>query len=307
MIPWVVIALVLGFAAGGAAPARAASVTAAETRPFGYFLGDVIRRDLTIRIGPGESLDMASLPRPGPVNYWLELGSADLVEGRNGDEKLYRLTLVYQTFYAPLDTRKLTIPGFKLKVDGPSGAQELSVPEFGFTTSPLRQLFSEKGDTAGSATALRPDHIPQRLPTGRERTALLVAGVLALASLVGLAWHNAWWPFHRRPSRPFTEAARFIRTHGASLNGVGGYRTALLKLHRAFDLAAGRRVLADDVAEFLGQHPEFSPYAAEVERMFASSREAFFADDVARARATMPIDAIAELGDRLGAAERRAA
>ncbi len=136
---------------------------------------------------------------------------------------------------------------------------------------------------------------------------MLVSGLAALAALTGLAWHNAWWPFHRRPARPFTDAARFLRTNGARLQGASGYRAALLKLHRAFDLAAGRRVLADDVAEFLRQHPEFAPYAGEVERLFASSRQAFFANEVDQARAAMPLPALTELSTRLGAAERRAA
>ena len=41
--------------------------------------------------------------------------------------------------------------------------------------------------------------------------------------------------------------------------------------------------------------------------MFASSRQAFFANEVDRARETMPLSALSKLGDRLGAAERSAA
>ncbi|MFA6140170.1 MAG: nonribosomal peptide synthetase MxaA [Hyphomicrobium sp.] len=292
--------------AGGVAAATP-SVTVSDPRPFGYFLGDVVRRDVLVRTGPGEKLDLGSRPRAGPVNYWLELSAADLTEGRNGDDRLYRLSLAYQTFYAPLDPRKLVIPGFKLKIDSGGESLELSVPEFAFLTSPLRQLFSEKGDTAGSATNLMPDHVALKRPTGAERTALLVAGLVCVAALAALAHHNAWWPFQRRPRRPFTQAARFFRARAAHLTGAGGYRTALLKLHRAFDLAAGRRVLADDVDGFLRQHPEFAPFRADVERMFASSREAFFANDVERASAAMPLAAVTRLGQQLAVAERSAA
>jgi mxaA protein len=286
--------------------ARAPQLTVADTRPFGYFLGDVIEREIFLRVGPGDTLDTASLPRPGPLNYWLELSRTDLSESSEGDDTLYRLTLVYQTFYAPLDTRLLTIPPFKLKVAGRNEV-ELSVPAFGFVTSPIRQLFADKGQSSDTATKIRPDAVAPRLPTGFLRTSLLVFGLTAAAALVGLAWLNAWWPFHRRPARPFTQAARFLLSNGRRLDDTDGYRVALLRLHRAFDTAAGKRVLADDVDAFLRQHPEFSPFRDDVERMFAISRQAFFANDVEEARAAMPLAALANLSARLGAAERRAA
>lgn len=291
--------------AAGSALASAPKLSVSEPRPFGYFLGDTIRREVFLRVGPGETLDIASVPRPGPLNYWLELSAAGVTTGSEGDDTLYRLSLAYQTFYAPLDPRRLTIPAFKLKLSGAQDA-EVTVPEFSFLTSPIRQLFTDKGQSSDTAVALRPDRPAPRLPTGSERTLMLASAAVAFAALVGLAWHNAWWPLHRRPARPFTEAARYLRTQGARLEGASGYRVALLKLHRAFDFAAGHRVLADDVAEFLHQHPEFAPYRADVERLFASSRQAFFASDVDYARSAMPLPALTELSARLGAAERRA-
>lgn len=300
------VALLLMLAAAVPASAATPSISVSEPRPFGYFLGDTIRRDVLVRIGPGQKLDMASLPRPGPLNYWLELASVDLTEGRDQDDRIYRLALVYQTFYAPLDTRRLEIPPFNLKVTGSTEA-ELSVPAFGFVTSPIRQLFADKGQSSDTATELQPDAYGHRLATGAERTALLAAALAALASLVALAWHNAWWPFRRPATRPFTEAARFLHGNAARLQGAVGYRAALLRMHRAFDQSAGRRVLADDVEQFLARHPEFAPYATEVERLFASSRQAFFANDVDGARAEMPLPAVTDLSARLGEAERRAA
>jgi mxaA protein len=288
------------------ATAAESVISVSEPRSFGYFLGDSLRRDVLIRVGAGDKLDVGSLPRPGPLNYWLELVSADLLEGRDGDAKTYRLALVYQTFYAPLDTRRLSIPAFHLKVTGTPDFG-LTVPEFGFVTSPIRQLFADKGQSSDTATKLQADASVPRLVTGTERTALLVAGLTSIAALVALAWHNAWWPFRRPASRPFTEAARFLEGGRARLQNANGYRTALLKLHRAFDLAAGQRVLADDVDGFLAAHPEFEPYRSDVERLFASSRRAFFANDIERARAEMPLPDIADLSARLGAAERRAA
>ena len=73
----IALAAALILAAGGAV-ARAPVLTVSDTRPFGYFLGDAVQREVTLRVGPGDVLDTASLPRPGPLNYWLELSRADI-------------------------------------------------------------------------------------------------------------------------------------------------------------------------------------------------------------------------------------
>jgi mxaA protein len=301
------LGVVLWFAAGGSAFAGAPTVTVVEPRSFGYFIGDTLRREVDIRLGPGQELDEASLPRPGPLNYWLELASVKVEKLSAGDDTLYRLLLDYQTFYAPLDPRQLTIPGLTLKVKAGAETGEIRVRDFGFLTSPIRQLFASTSQSSGSAVVLQPDASPSRLVTGAERTALLVTAALMLGSLIALAWHNAWWPFHRRPARPFTQAARFLKANATRLDDARGYRAALLRMHRAFDDAAGQRVLADDVGTFIAHHPEFAPYSAEVERLFASSRRAFFSNEVEQARSAMPLPAVSALSMRLSEAERRAA
>lgn len=303
--------LVLGalcfFAGSVTAAARVVSLAVEEPRTFGYFEADVLRREAVLTVTAGDRIDPASLPRPGPVNYWLELRSADLDVRSESSETQYRLRLEYQAFYSALDPRKLTIPGFTLRVTGAEGDAEARVPSWSFVVSPLRELFPGAQAEAPEAVALQPDAAPRLVSTDLARNAVLAAALAALASLVLLARHMAWWPFRAHQRRPFTEAARFLRSHAKHLAGAGGYRAAMLKLHRAFDLAAGRRVLPDDLAAFLGEHPEFAPMAGEIERAFASSREAFFGGDVDGARALMPVPELTQLVARLGEAERGAA
>jgi len=286
---------------------RPPSLAIKEPRAFGYFLGDDMTREVVLNVDEGQSLDTASVPLPGPVNYWLELSDVRLTSDAEGDGTIYRLKLKYQTFYAPLDPRRLVIPALTLKVKGAEGTGEVRIPEFGFITSPVRLLFAQSSQSSGSAVELQLDAPVPRVTTGRERTVMLISGLVTLASLIGLAWHQAWWPFRQRPSRPFTDAARYLKANASRLQGAGGYRTALLKLHRAFDISAGKRVLSDDVEDFIAARPEFAPYAGQVEHLFASSRQAFFANNVQQAQAELPLKALADLSARLGAAERRAA
>ena len=122
-----------------------------------------------------------------------------------------------------------------------------------------------------------------------------------------LAYHQAWWPFGARPSRPFTAAARAIRQRAAAGADQDAYRSSLLDLHRAFDASAGRRVLAEDVPIFLASHQVFKPLKPDIVRFFATSRRAFFGNDVTGAAEDMPLAEVADLGKRLGDAERWAA
>jgi mxaA protein len=282
------------------------SVAVVEPRAFGYFLGDVLTREVVLTLKRGARVEPASLPRPGPLNYWLDLRSVDVAEDDTASATQVKVTLAYQAFYSALDPRRLEIPGFTLKVSDGKRTADTQVPAIGFVISPLRELFAAKDGETPPPLTLRPDATPRLVATGPERTVMLIAAGVAVASLVLLAAHHAWGPFRRRSGRPFTEAARFLKVNARRLAGEGGYRAALIKLHRAFDRAAGRRLLPDDLEEFFKEHPEFAPLAPDVQRLFACSRDAFFANDVARARAAMPLGAIAELGSRLGAAERSA-
>jgi mxaA protein len=170
--------------------------------------------------------------------------------------------------------------------------------------APLREVLPEQPEE-GPVGYLRPDAVPRAISTRQARIGL-GAGLLTILVAVGLlAYHHAWGPFGKRSARPFTEAARALRRLSRA-PGEDAYRTGLLDLHRAFDASAGHRLLAEDVPDFLSGHGQFRPYEAEIDRFFASSRRAFFGNDMAGAADAMPLPAVAALGTELGAAERRA-
>lgn len=287
-----------------AAIAQVRAVHTLEPRAFGYFLGDMLERTVEIETGPDDEIVPASLPRTGPSNYWLELRAIAHTSEQRGDGRLHTLKLTYQTFYAPIDPRKQTIPQIELTIRGPAGNQPTIVPEFTFLMSPLREIFPEKsGETA--ETFLRPDIKPEL-----RRSAGLRSGVLALAGLSALllllvARDLAWWPFHKRPVRPFSRAVREV---GRALGqgGTTGYKAALLAMHRAFDTAAGQRLLAADLDGFLTSHPEHGETRPLVERFFAASRAAFFGDAPRQAETGMPATELKELASVLARQERGA-
>jgi mxaA protein len=269
-----------------------------EPRSFGYFVGDTLERHATLLVDPDTTLQAASLPKPGPLSYWLDLRRVEVRESRaEGGKTLYRIALVYQNFYVPLDPRKLTIAEWPLRLSQGSAV----IPAFAFTASPIRELFPEKsGETVD--TFLKPDAKAAPISVEWVQAWLWLNAIVALLALTLLAYHFAWWPFTARPDRPFARAARFI----AGLSGEGAstaeHRAAMLALHRAFDSTAKRRLLADDVDGFLAQHPEFAAGRGDIARFFASSRQIFFGGGAEQP--PMPLPAVKGFAAQLASRER---
>lgn len=303
MIARAVVATVALVAAITGATAEITRFAVSDPRDLGYFIGDTITREIEVSVDARFTLAQGSLPAPGPLTYWLELNDVAIDED-GGNLRSYRIALAYQTFYAPLEPRRMVIPGFTLRfVDGDETITQ-PVPQFSFLTSPLREIIPpEQAQDNEKRTLLAPDPGVRIPSTQRLQAALGLATAAALLSLAAIAWRRAWWPFHHRPARPFSRAARTIR---ATDSDADRYRRDLIRLHRAFDESAGRRVLAEDAPIFIARRPEFANERDQIAGFFAASRRAFFAGDTERAMAEVSPGALADLVSRLGVAERSA-
>lgn len=273
-----------------------------DQRAHGYVLGDRVPRIVEVDVAPGWTLQPASLPAPGPLDYWLELRRVDLAEEAGDGIVRHRITLEYQSFYAPLQAIERELPGFNIVFTRGDSSATAHFPVRVFTMAPLREIkLSRASSEGGASIALRPDREPAPWPM--TTPAAWLAGALAgiLVFLLLLARHAARWPFQRRTLRPFAVAARALRRQN------GDHRARLRILHRAFDEAAGRRVLADDQAELLAARPELRPLASRIATFFSTSRLSFFDDDDAGALQRLPECELNALAHALARAERRRA
>lgn len=278
----------------------AAAQRTAETlgpRPFGRLLGDVFTLRSTVDAPAPFTLDRASLPQPGPVTYSLELRRLDVAEDATPSGTRYRIEAEYQTFYSALETREEIVPAFTVALVDGARREEVRVGQWSFLTSPLRPIATKSGETQFN---LRPDVAPVTPSIAAARANAIAAVATLLLLLVALAWRRAWWPFHARPSRPFAAAAREVRRLLAK--GEDGRRAALLALHRAFDAAAGKRLLGDDVGAFLAARPAFARHAGSIAAFFDASRKTFFS--AGAASTGLPAREIAKLARDLAQAER---
>ena len=292
------------------AAAQIGAVTVRSPRPFGLFLGDRFDATVEIEAADGFAPQAASLPKPGPLTYWLDLGSVAVAPGplRDGN-RLWRLSLTYQTFYAALDVRRLDIPAFTVTFASEAARSTTSaaaeVPSWPILVSPLREV--QPPPVADPTEYMRPESpVPRRDP-GPARVLAWAFAALALAGLALLARDRAWWPLHRRPARAFAAAARQVRRLSARSGDESAYRDALLALHRGLDRTDGRRVMGEDLPAFLARHPAYGALAQPLDRFFAASRAAFFGRDPAAARRHWPFPDLVATARRLAAAERAGA
>lgn len=302
------LVLALGLIATTPALAQLRALELYAPRPFGHVIGNTLELTVEIALDAPFQLDPASLPRPRAVTYWLELNDVRLVDaGVEGGVQRYTLGLTYQTFYAPLEPRRLEIPAMQLTAMDGDRRIELRVPPWSFLMSPLREVVSTG---PGSPMTPRADMAPRPIATGDTRLGLAIALGCALLALIALAWQLGWPPFVHRAGRPFAQAARTVRASLPAADGVpspSAYRSALLALHRAFDATAGRGVFAEDLPGFFTAHPAFASVEAEVQRLFAASRRVFFGDDTTEAARELPAPEILALARRLRAVERGSA
>ncbi len=299
--PLAALALLAGASALAPDPAAAQILDRSMTapRPFGVILGDVFTLKTRVDVAPPFRLDASALPKPGPVTYWLDLRSIEIREesGPNGATR-YEIAAEYQTFYAALEAIEQTVPPVKLVVTAEDGRRaEADGASWSFITSPLRPIVATAGG-GSSAYSIRPDAVPARPSLRRSEIAAAAAGAAALLALGLLAWSRAWPPFHKRPARPFAVAARAVARQAR--NGEAGWRGAALSLHRAFDAAAGRRLLGEDLAAFLAARPSFARLEPTIRDFFEASRQAFFG----AGSTPMPADDLLSLSKSLASAER---
>lgn len=258
--------------------ASAQDLRVENPRVHGWWLGDTLQQRVQITLPAGAALDPASLPRARAVDYWLDLVAVE----RQDRDRTVTLTLRYQNFYSALEPSQRLVPDVPLRLlDG----TPLRLPGFSYVTSPIRPILAPS-----TPDQLQPDP-PFHLIDTRAAWARLAGSALALASgLLALAWHQGWFPFHARPARPLTRAARAIRRLAPD--------QARRALHRALDASFGRVLIGADLDRFLAQAPQYAPLSDRLRGFFAGSDAACFG------LGTAPPQDIAALARDLAAIER---
>jgi mxaA protein len=268
-------AAVLALSGVGVAHAATLQATTDEPRAFGYQVGDVVQRRITVEVPDGLVLDENSLPRPGARGRALELRA---VRRSTGVQRV-QFELDYQVFLSPADVRTLELPALTLRYDGQPRAQEVRIDAWPVTVAPLVPVEVSPRTGLGE---LQPDAAPPFIDMrARGGRLLAYAGLLAalLAYLAVVYFGLPWWGAQRRP---FAMAWRQLND-----KAVLPWREACQRVHAALNQSAGEVLFEHGVDRFVVKHSNFAPLKPDIVRFLRLSQREFFeggardADDAA--------------------------
>ncbi len=264
-------------------------------RPFGYVNGDEIRHRIILETRNGVQLQRGALPKRGAIKRWLNLNRLAISEQKISGGFHYEIDLVYQAFYAPLEVKMLTIPGFNLTLAQGGNTATQAVPAWHFTLSPLRELSIRKDE---SGQYLRPDAVPPLLNNDGVLYGLAAAAVVTLYSAAYLAYLHGCLP--GLPKR------RIFKQAGKQLARCSERQSeeALSVLHQALNAVNGAPLFRHQLAGFYRRHPQYQCAGPQLEWFFQASTHFFLgggdspADTVARCRAASALCLDIEQGGR---------
>ena len=244
--------------AAAAAPDPGRETIDSLDRAFGYTIGDLVTRKITIR-GDAAGFAPELLPQVGPLNAWLAVRDKRIRQTDDGVE----LTITYQLTGADASVTLIELPVIELR----NGSRTLArIDAYPISVSPIMGTAPFVRTGLGD---LRPDHQPVEpdYPAFGQRLSLWGGTALTLVALLG--WRR--WRRNRNPRlAPFAHARKALRRVS---DPIEGYRI----LHRAFDQSAGRSLFQEDVGMFLSERPTYQSVREPIEQFFQQSRSVFFA------------------------------
>ncbi|MCK9620419.1 MAG: nonribosomal peptide synthetase MxaA [Methylobacter sp.] len=234
-------------------------------RPFGYVNGDEIPQRIVIETRSGISLQPGSLPAKGQINRWLNLNQVTVKQ--SGQH--YQIDLLYQVFYAPLEVKSLTLPGFTVQLSQGEKSISQNVPAWTFTLSPLRELIARQSE---QGEYMRPDIQPPLL-TNTHALYGLSAG-LSVAVLIAVYLGYLYGCFPGMPRRTvFKRALRKL----AGLSKAD-MEQALTVVHQALNSLNGQPLFANRLSDFYRRNPQYLQINAQLLWFFTYSNRYFFSD-----------------------------
>ena len=234
-------------------------------RPFGYLNGDEIPQRIIIETRSGITLQTGSLPAKGQINRWLNLNQVTVKQ--SGPR--YQIDLLYQVFYAPLEVKALTLPGFTVQLSQGEKTVGKSIPAWTFTLSPLRELVvrqTEQGEY------MRPDSPPSLLTNDRALYGLVVSLSVATPIAAYLGYLYACFPGLSRRT-VFKRTLR--RLSGLSKADMA---QALTVVHQALNSLNGQPLFANRLSDFYRRNPQYRQISSQLAWFFNYSNRYFFSD-----------------------------
>jgi mxaA protein len=234
-------------------------------RPFGYVNGDEIPQRIVIETRSGISLQPGSLPAKGQINRWLNLNQVTVKQSG----QRYQIDLLYQVFYAPLEVKSLTLPGFSVQLSQGEKSIGQNVPAWTFTLSPLRELIARQSE---QGEYMRPDSPPPLLANTQALYGLSVSLSATVLIAVYLGYLYGCYPNMLRRT-VFKRAL-----HKLAGLSEADMEQALTVVHNALNSLNGRPLFANRLSDFYRRNPQYLQINSQLAWFFTYSNRYFFSD-----------------------------
>src|SRR5690554_2688280 len=248
-------------------------------RDFGILVGDLINHYYIVQVPADYTLTPASMPPTGSLDYWLELLETEYeLLSETSQAKRYRLHFTFQTFYAPLDVRALTIPPLSIRFKAGERADQLTIPAWTFTMSPLKEI-APRGVASNSTqnAFMKPDMPPQTISTANIQQRLwLLAGLLVVLTFLWIMIKGYLFSFSRSHFQLSLKQVKRLRKQHK--NHPETFHQALQAVHRAFNGVAKQALFAHQIDTFIVEHPEFGAYQQQIIAFFQLSAETLYSE-----------------------------
>jgi mxaA protein len=232
-------------------------------RPFGYVNGDEIPQRIVIETRSGITLQTGGLPAKGQISRWLNLNQVTVKQsGRR-----YQIDLLYQVFYAPLEVKSLTLPGFTVQFSQGEKSIGKNIPAWTFTLSPLRELVvrqTEQGEY------MRPDSPPPLLANTQALYSLAISLTVAVLIATYLGYLYGCFPGMSRRT-VFKRALRKLA--GLSKTDM---EQALTLVHHALNTLNGQPLFSNRLSQFYLSNPQYLKVSSQLTWFFNFSNRYFF-------------------------------
>lgn len=271
-------------------------------RDFGLLVGDVIEHYYVVQVPADYKITPASLPPRGELDYWLLLLNSDSVLiSENAEIRRYRLHFTFQTFYAPLDVRALTIPPLTVNFNAGDKTEQISIPAWSFTMSPLKEI-APRGVASDSTqnAFMKADLPPVTIPTKDLQQQIWVLTITLF--ILAISWLSLKGYLFAFTRSPFQQAYHEIKTLRKYHADESAFHQALQAVHRAFNRLAGQALFAHQIENFISKHPEFSAHHQQIDHFYQLSTEALYSEQ--KIRTQKNFDELLKLCRQLAGAEK---
>ena len=241
-------------------------------RSTGIQIGDVLQRSMTFETSTPQNMITKALPAKGTRNDEVELIAANIVRMKEGSKNQYKLELRYQVFTNATRSKVMALPAQTIKI---SSTEQLVLPSWRFWFSPLVET-----SIVNAKANVQPQLKAPTIDLNQHAMGLKVFSVMLILSIIGLIYVNAntqWLPFCKGN---FARAHKQIKQLSRSKMPDGNrLKKALFSLHASFNKTYGSNLFANDVDDFISQHPRFKSLDQQILEFFTLSNQTLFSRD----------------------------